>query len=276
MTRHALAVLTVACLVHAGAAAQDATLTIAGEIKPTVGTVVELVNADTACNVELRDDAGRTHHELADFDLCFQQPALRGRRVALSWTVGDVMAESCGGDPECGESERIALIASARILDDARAAAPADAPCAADEQVVFACRTGAKQVAVCASKDAAPTSGYVQYRFGRPGQPPELELPAERIPPAGAATADNVPFSGGGASWMRFRRGDHAYVVYTGIGQWGPQGEVEERAGIVVERRGARIATLVCDSGQATGELGPDWFERVGVGANGEAFELPL
>lgn len=276
MTRHALAAIALACLAHATAGAQQATITIAGQVKPMVGTVVDLVNADTACNVELRDDAGRTHHESADFDLCFQQPSLIGRRVVLSWTVANVMAASCSGDPECGESESIGLIASARIIEDAPEAPATDAPCAAGEQVVFACRTGAKQVAVCASTDATPTSGYVQYRFGRPGQPLELELPAERIAPARAATADNLPFAGGGASWMRFRRGDHAYVVYSGIGQWGPQGEVEERAGIVVERAGRQIASLPCVDGRAEGKLGPDWFEGVGVDARGEEFDLPL
>lgn len=258
--------------------ADQGTITLAGETKPTTGTVVSLVNADTACQVELRDDAGETRFESADFELCFQEPSLVGRRVALTWTEANVMAESCQGDPECGDSERIVLIASARIVDGAAATAAPSTFCAPGERVVFACRTRSKQVAVCASHDATPTTGYVQYRFGKhdPAAPLELQLPEARQPAPRSATADNLPFAGGGASWMRFRRGDHAYVVYSGIGQWGPQGETEERAGIVVERAGRQIASLPCEGGRAAGELGPDWFERVGLESRGEVFDLPL
>lgn len=273
-----LLVAPIAVLVGTTAFAQGPRVTVGGEDKPTTGTIVSLVNADTACAVELREDDGAVRHESADFDLCFQQPSPVGRRVALTWTEANVMAESCQGDPECGDSERIALIATARIIDEAARGTSPTTFCSAEETIVFACRTRTRQVSVCASADAGPSRGYVQYRFGKPdgATPLELQLPATPLPPSEAATADNLPFSGGGASWMRFRRGDHAYVVYSGIGQWGPNGEVEERAGLVVERRGQRIASLTCDGGQATGELGPDWFERAGLGSAGEEFELPL
>ncbi|MCE3003621.1 MAG: hypothetical protein LW860_13125 [Xanthomonadaceae bacterium] len=273
-----LLVAPLAVLAGTTAFAQGPRVTVGGESKPSTGTIVSLVNADTACAVELRDDDGAVRHESADFELCFQQPSLVGRRVALTWTEANVMAESCQGDPECGDSERIALIATARIIDEAAGGTSPTTFCSAEETIVFACRTRTKQVSVCASADAAPTRGYVQYRFGKPGgaTPLELQLPTTPLTPPQAATADNLPFAGGGASWMRFRRGDHAYVVYSGIGKWGPNGEVEERAGIVVERRGEAIATLACNGGKSEGELGPDWFERVGMQAKGEEFDLPL
>jgi hypothetical protein len=44
---------------------------------------------------------------------------------------------------------------------------------------------------------------------------------------------------------------------------------------VVVERGGQQIAALRCNDDRAAGELGPDWFERVGVVGKGEAFELP-
>lgn len=279
MTRFPLSFLAFAVCAFTAAPgfAADGTLVVAGETKPTGGTVISLVNADTACEVELRDDAGQTRHESADFEVCFQEPSLIGRRVALTWTEADVMAESCQGDPDCEDSERIVLIATARIIDGAATTTVPSTFCATDEAVVFACRPGGKQVSVCASRDATQPGAWVQYRFGKPdpAAPLELQLPAERLPAPQAATADTLPFAGGGASWMRFRRGDHAYVVYAGIGRWGPQGETEERAGIVVERAGRRIASLPCAGGRADGELGPDWFERAGLRANGEEFELP-
>jgi hypothetical protein len=259
------------------AAAGSDTVLIGGEAKPATATVVDLSNGDTACLVELRDAAGRTQYEPADFEICFQQPSLVGRRVALDWAMANVQADSCGGDPDCSDSERVALITAARILDEpASNVAPASF-CASDEIVVFACRTGAKQVSVCAARDASATTGYAQYRFGTPGPGGsiELEWPATRIPAAQAATADNLPFSGGGASWLRFRRGDHAYIVYSGIGQWGPNGETEERAGVVVERDGARIAHRPCDGGRSDGILGPDWFDQAGLTGDDQGFELP-
>ena len=255
----------------------DGVVVIGGQSKPATATVIELTHGDTACLVELRDAAGRTWHEPADFEVCFRQPSLSGRRVALDWAMANVQADSCGGDPECGDSERVALITAARILDGSAGAAAPASFCASDETVVFACRIDAKLVSVCAARDASATTGYAQYRFGTPGPGGsiELEWPATRIPAAQAASADNLPFAGGGASWMRFRRGDHAYVVYSGIGRWGPQGETEARAGVVVERSGTRIAALACDGGESTGELGPDWFAQAGLDAKGEDFELP-
>ncbi len=261
----------------ASAFAEADALTVDGEARPATGTVLSLENADTACNVALRDDDGRTAYAAADFEICFQEPGLVGRRVALTWTMANVQAESCGGDPECSDSERIALISAARIIDDAANAGGQASFCTAEEEVVFACRTGAKLVSVCAAQGATAGTGYVQYRFGKPDSdaPLELQVPDARMVATQAATGENVPFAGGGASWMRFRRGNYAYVVYSGIGHWGPQGETEERAGVVVERGGRRIASLRCDEDRSVGELGPDWFERVGLLGKGEAFELP-
>jgi hypothetical protein len=279
MVRCVLPVVLIAGLPMALAVANPATVAVGGELKPytTIGIVVGLENADTACNVELQLDDGRRVYEAADFDLCFQEPSLVGRRVALTWTVANVQAESCGGDPECSDSERIALISAARIVDG-DAVAPGQASfCTAAEDVIFACRVGAKLVSVCAAQGSTVATGYVQYRYGKPdsAEPLELQLPDARIVAAQAATGENVPFAGGGTAWMRFRRGDYAYVVYSGVGQWGPQGETEERAGVVVERGGQQIAALRCNDDRAAGELGPDWFERVGVVGKGEAFELP-
>ena len=94
--------------------------------------------------------------------------------------------------------------------------------------------------------------------------------------PPKAATGTNVPFAGGGGAWMRFRKGEYAYVAYTGIGKWGPKGETATKAGIVVERGGKAIATLRCKGADAAGEMGPVWFEKAGVKAGpDEDFDFP-
>ena len=47
-----------------------------------------------------------------------------------------------------------------------------------------------------------------------------------------------------------------------------------EKSGVVVERQGKAIATLKCTS-KRIGELGPYWFEQVGVKANEQDFDFP-
>jgi hypothetical protein len=74
---------------------------------------------------------------------------------------------------------------------------------------------------------------------------------------------------------LRFQKGSYAYVVYSGIGKWGPKGETREKQGIVVERGGKTIAHLKCTAA-IENQLGPDWFERVGIKVKeNEEFLLP-
>ncbi|MBF0134601.1 MAG: hypothetical protein HQL65_00015 [Magnetococcales bacterium] len=159
---------------------------------------------------------------------------------------------------------------------------PADAPsgqtsfCTPAEEVVFACRTGQKMVSVCAAKNAGSQQGYLQYRFGKPdsGQALELVWPEKMKPPSAVAVGDTVAFSGGGAAWLRIPKGNYAYVVYNGIGKWGPNGEISTREGLTVERDNKVIANLSCNGGVST-LLGPDLFERLGIQSQGRTFDLP-
>lgn len=149
--------------------------------------------------------------------------------------------------------------------------------CTAGETTVFSCRTGpTRLVSVCASKDAAPDKGYLQYRSGKPdsSEPLELVLPASQVPPPRAATGGSLAFSGGGGAWLCLPAKPYAYVVYTGIGKWGPRGETREKAGIAVERDGKQIANLKC-TGKPVSLLGPDWFEQAGIKTDDQGFDLP-
>ena len=268
------------------AAAQDATVKVGNQTKKAIGTVTKLEAGDVACYVSLKDDQGVAFDELADFEVCEQKPSIKGKRVALSYALGKVMADSCQGDPGCKKTRTVAMVSSAKIIGvksasgDASprpaAAAGQTSFCTPNETVIFACRTGPKLVSVCASKDAGRGKGSLQYRFGKPDSPEPLEmtLPESMIPPAKAASGEAVPFAGGGGSWLRFRKGEYGYVVYSGIGKWGPKGETREKQGLVVERAGKQIASLKC-SGRLISELGPDWFEKAGVQGNNQDFDFP-
>lgn len=242
--------------------------------KQAAGTVVDMSAGDIACYLTLKDEQGAEFTEMAEFELCDKPKAYMGRRVALAYTLGTVMSDACQGDPNCKRTQTVALVSSMKVQAPATRAPNAPAAtasqqtthCTDKETVVFACPTGAKQVSVCAPRNASRTKGYLQYRFGKPDARDALELalPEGELTAAKAATGETVPFAGGGGSWLRFRKGAYGYVVYTGIGKWGPRGETQEKSGLVVERSGKQVAHLTC-TGVTQSELGPDWFEKFGV-----------
>lgn len=263
----------------------ESTVTIDKVTKKTIGTVTALNAGDIACYISLKDDQGVAFKEMADFDICDQKPSLLGKRLQLTYTPTSVMSDACQGDPDCKKTKKVILISKVKVLDvkalgaqtsAARASDKQNSFCSPMEQVVFSCRTGAKLVSVCASKDASRTKGYMQYRFGKPDstEPLEMILPEAQILPSKSATGDNVPYAGGGASWLRFSKGGYSYTVYSGIGRWGPKGETQEKNGLLVERSGKRIANLKCNNEPAS-ELGPDFFEKLKIQGNGQEFDMP-
>ena len=272
---HAL-MAAMAIVAAAGAVAAD-TVQVGGETKFASGLVTGAEAGDVACYLTLEDADGEPFTEMAAFEICEQQAALVGHRVALSYAMENVLAAECQGDVDCGKSDRVALVTSVKPLDGNAAPAADAAPesfCSARESIVFACRSGAKLVSVCASADISASSGYLQYRFGKPGAGAiELTLPKDERAPSASATGENVGFSGGGGSWLRFRNGNHSYVVYSGIGRWGEDGQTLEKEGIRVENQGKTVADLQC-SGPLTSELGPEWFERTGITAHDEEFSF--
>ncbi|MFZ5780371.1 MAG: hypothetical protein ACOY4R_09265 [Pseudomonadota bacterium] len=262
----------------AGAQQAD-TVRVGSETKRTTGTIVDMKAGDIACYLTLRDDRGTRFQEMADFEIC-EQRSLLNKRVSLAYALQKVMSPDCQGDPDCKKTRTVAIVRAARPApQQAQAAAPASGEtqasfCTSTETVVFSCRAGAKMVSVCASRDAGRGKGYLQYRFGKPGDPLELSLPESQVAPAKAATGNTEAFSGGGGAWLRFAKGAFTYTVYTGIGNWGPRGEKRTKEGLVVERGGKPVANLACTSKPVT-LLGPDWFEKVGIGSGGQDFDFP-
>lgn len=60
-------------------------------------------------------------------------------------------------------------------------APPPNSLCASDEKIVFSCtvKQSSRIVSLCSSSELTRDKGYLQYRFGRPGNI-ELEFPKER------------------------------------------------------------------------------------------------
>ncbi|MEI6334525.1 MAG: hypothetical protein WCS87_08205 [Methylococcaceae bacterium] len=142
--------------------------------------------------------------------------------------------------------------------------------CSEQEQTVFSCSLGKKIVSVCASKDISPTSGYLQYRFGKQAVP-ELIFPASTEPafPRTDIQARILMFSGGGGSYLRFINGRYNYIVYTAIGKgWGA------KDGISVEKDGKVVANLLCRNVPVS-MLSEAFFTRAGLATDQTEFELP-
>lgn len=267
--------LAVALALSAFTAAAQTTR-VGNETKPTTGTVTAMESGDIACYLTMTNERGEEITEMADFDIC-EQTSLIGKRVSLTWTIADVMSHECEGDPDCTKTRKAAIVSGAKALPRA-ATRPATASqtslCTPAETTVFACATGKKVVSVCASQNATRTRGTLEYRFGKPGEPLELALPARGKSASDAATGDSVGYSGGGAAWLRFRSGAFAYAVYTAIGRWGRNGETLEKSGVVVEKNGTRVATLPCTTAPVS-LLGGEWFERAGIPSDGEELDIP-
>lgn len=189
------------------------------------------------------------------------------------------MSPDCQGNLACKKTRTIALVIAAKPIasHSPTATSPAQTSfCTATETVVFSCRTGAKLVSVCASKDAGPARGYLQYRFGKPysSDPLELVLPEAQVLPPKAANGANEGYSGGGGSWLRFFSRPTTYTVYSGIGNWGPKGEKRVKEGLLVERNGKQVANLTCTN-KLIGGMSPDWFEKLGVVRASQEFYFP-
>ncbi|HEX3530093.1 MAG TPA: hypothetical protein VH988_23785 [Thermoanaerobaculia bacterium] len=117
MKRSACALLAAlaASLLPAAAAPSPDTVKVGKEIKKTVATVTGLQAGDVACYLTLKDDQGVEFSELGDFPIC-EKRSLLGKRVKLTYMLGNVMADECQGNPDCTKTRRVALVTGAKVL----------------------------------------------------------------------------------------------------------------------------------------------------------------
>ncbi len=131
--------------------------------------------------------------------------------------------------------------------------------CFVDEAVVFSCSsTKGKTISLCSSSILTASDGYLQYRYGVIGKIPELVFPKRQEHPKEHFLSGTVPYSGGGAAFLRFSISDYIYTVFTGIGKgW-------EKEGVIVNKSGKQIAHVLCDE-PLISELGPVLFEDIAL-----------
>jgi hypothetical protein len=115
----------------------------------------------------------------------------------------------------------------------------------------------------------------MQYRYGREDHV-DLAYPDTGAKPADVFTPGTMMFSGGGGAWLRFSKGPYQYTIFSAIGKWGPKGRPADASGVAVEKDGKEFANFPCRA-PSTGELGPDFFDKLGLKAAdpAEDFEIP-
>ncbi|WP_158818338.1 hypothetical protein [Methylocapsa sp. S129] len=86
--------------------------------------------------------------------------------------------------------------------------------CARDERVIFSCRLteSRKIVSLCSSRDLSPSSGYMQYRFGK-ANAVELAYPPTKIPPKGHIDLVHTQYIRSGAYGVSFYIGTMHYAL---------------------------------------------------------------
>jgi hypothetical protein len=148
--------------------------------------------------------------------------------------------------------------------------------CTSAETVVYSCASGNQIVSLCASRDVANQTGYLQYRFGPKGAP-VLVFPADPKPPDHLFTPGTFMFSGGGGAYLQFEIAPYTYTVLSAIGNWGPRGTKATVDGVSVQKQGKSLANFVCkaDANYTEGEFGPVYFEKIGLGEAKVDFEIP-
>lgn len=88
---------------------------IGNEIKKTTGLLTALQSGDVACYLTLNDEKGKEFTEMAVFEMC-EMPELVGKQVRLSYRIESVIADSCQGNPECKETQKVALVSAIQAL----------------------------------------------------------------------------------------------------------------------------------------------------------------
>lgn len=116
--------------------------------------------------------------------------------------------------------------------------------CAENEKIVFSCSVGKKVVSLCASQEYGAAQGWMQYRFGVPGQI-EMTYPSQKVHPTGKFTAFYAtPTMDDGTQAMiaevGFRVNDFGYNIATVAKQ------KSAKTDLTVTKGGKTLATLIC------------------------------
>ena len=83
-----------------------------------VGEIGDLARPRSGhCYLTLKDEKGAEFIEIGKFEICTQKPPLKGKRVALAYSLETIQATTCYGDPKCKKTETVPLVVGVKIVE---------------------------------------------------------------------------------------------------------------------------------------------------------------
>lgn len=227
-----------------------------------------------------RTKAGHVSAGMSDF-LCVVDPTTAksldaGQRVSFKGVIKSVASQqrfnptinqtvddrsivaACNITKQTSAAAPTAAVATPALSTAVRPKVPVDSHCAKGETIVFACAAGKKLISVCG------TAGGLQYRFGPKGAS-ELNWP-DNPAQKNLVTHGSIMLAGGGGDYLRFTKGQTAYIIYSA------STKSADKEGVAVEKDGKVIANVAC-SQPATSDLSGGAARAANTDPN--AFSLP-
>jgi hypothetical protein len=96
---------------------KEGVIKVGTEMKQTLGTMADVDKGDNGCYLTLKDEKGAEFIEIGKFEICTQKPPLKGKRVALAYSLETIQATSCYGDPKCKKTETVPLVVGVKIVE---------------------------------------------------------------------------------------------------------------------------------------------------------------
>ena len=87
------------------------------EIKRTMGILADVEKGDNGCYLTIKDEKGNEFIEVGKFEICGQKPPLKGKRIALAYSLETIQAASCYGDPKCKKTETVPLVVAIKSVE---------------------------------------------------------------------------------------------------------------------------------------------------------------
>jgi len=96
---------------------KEGVIRVGTEMKQTLGTLTDVDKGDNGCYLTLKDEKGVEFIEVGKFEICSQKPPLKGKQVALAYSLETIQAASCYGDPKCKKTETVPLVVGVKIVE---------------------------------------------------------------------------------------------------------------------------------------------------------------
>jgi len=96
---------------------KEGVIKVGDAMKQTIGKVADVDKGDNGCYLTLKDDKGVEFIEVGKFEFCSQKPSLKGKKVALAYSVETIQAASCYGDPKCKKTEVVPLVVGVKVVE---------------------------------------------------------------------------------------------------------------------------------------------------------------